>query len=67
MELNRISHSCEFVKVYSPAVTTIIGLVSDILFSLVAVGRRYMEFFPMYVMPESLSLFSIFLVGVTYF
>ena len=38
----RISHSCKIFKVDPPAVATVIGLVGGILFSLGAVGRRYM-------------------------
>ena len=37
MDLNRISHSCGFVKVDPPDVKTVIGLVGGLLFSLVEV------------------------------
>ena len=47
MYLTRISDSCEFVKFDPTAVTTVIVMVIDLLFSLGSVGRRCMENFPL--------------------
>ena len=47
MDLNRISHSCGFVKVDPPDVKTVIGLVGGLLFSLGAVRRRYIVVDPL--------------------
>ena len=57
MDLARILHSCEILKVYPPAVPTVVDLVSSLLFSLNEVYRRYMDFFPLSATPESLSFF----------
>ena len=65
MDLTRLSHSCQFVKVDPPVVPTVIVLVGGIFFSLGAVGRRYMYFSPLSATPESLLLFSIFCCGVS--
>ena len=63
MNLTRIFHSCESINLDLPAVTTVIGIVGGILFSLGAIDRKYMDVAPMYVTPELLSLFSIFCGG----
>ena len=61
--MTRILHSCEFVKLDPPTVPTVISLVGGLLFLLVAVGKRYMDVNSLSATPESLSLFSIFVVG----
>ena len=63
MELTRISHSCEFFKVDHPAVPTVISMVGRLLFSMDAVGRRYMDVATMSSTPQSLLLFYIFCGG----
>ena len=60
MELTSISNSCEFVKVYSHDVPTVICMVVNILFSLGAIVRRYMDVDPLSTTPELLLLFYIF-------
>ena len=59
MDLTRIFHLFEFVKVDPPTVPTVIGMVGGILFSLGAVGKRYMDVALLSATPESLSLLSI--------
>ena len=67
MDLTSIFHSCEFVKVDPPIDPTVIGMVSVILFSLGEVGRRYTDVAPLSDTPDSLSLFSVFVVEVADF
>ena len=67
MYLTRIYNSCEFVKVDPPTFKIVIGLVSGLLFSLGAVGRKYMDVAPLSSRPELLLLFYIFVVGVSDF
>ena len=67
MKLTRILPSCEFLEFDLPVVPTVIVLVGGFLFSLRYIGKRYMDVSPLYATPESLSLFSIFVVGVTDF
>ena len=40
IELTRILHSCEFVKLDPPTVPNVIRFVGGLLFLLVAVGKR---------------------------
>ena len=47
MELTRILHSCECFRVYNTVVLTAMGLVGGILFSLGAIGKRYMKVDPL--------------------
>ena len=47
MNLTRIFHSCESINLDLPAVTTVIGIVGGILFSLGAIGKRYMKVDPL--------------------
>ena len=63
MDLTRIPHSCEIFKIYPTAITTVIGLVGGILFSLGAIDRRYLDVSLLSDIPESLFLFSIFCDG----
>ena len=60
MDLNNILQSCELVKVDTPNVPTVIGMVGGILFSFGAVGSKYMDVATLSGTPESLLLFSIF-------
>ena len=63
MDLTRISHSCGFVRIGPPTISTVIDLVNGLLFSLGAVGKRYMDAALLSAKPESLLLSSIFVVG----
>ena len=57
MDLNIILHPCESVKVDPPAVPTVIVLFGGLLFLLVAVISRYVDFFCCMPHPNSCRCF----------
>ena len=59
MDFTRILHLREFVKVDTPAVPTVIGMVGELLLSLGAICIRYMDVAPLPDTPGYLSLFFI--------